>query len=868
MHIVFGTALLIIAVLLIVGILSRRHWISTVLAVAIALIGVATIYTSTSIGPSSERQLYARAVLDNLSARLFGSDAGFRTDPKMVARFETLKQRPAELTAFLRAMPKGGDLHNHLSGAIYAENYLDWARAGSLCVDQAALALRPPPCRPLFGTVPLEDVLTGKTGPDLTRDRLIDALSVRNYEIYDRSGHDQFFATFGAFDAAGDGKSGAMLAEVMHRAAEQNISYLELMMSPGMSGARALASALIWNDDLATLRAQLSDTSLDAIVTETRAEIDTMEAEARRILDCAGARPPACDVAVRHQAQVIRVFPAPQVFARTELPDVSVSLHAGELTIGLVPPKDLRFHIRDAIDVAGANRIGHGVDLLYEDAPYALLEDMVARDILVEINLTSNAVILGVEGPDHPFETYLAAGVPLTLSTDDEGVSPKRITVNLAPADLAKEGSHFDLPIALGLLAAMDVLPGDTLGQYSALGELALDGALAPVAGVLPAAIDASARDRGLICPAIQGGEAAWAGDLDILAAPDMLALVNHFKGTQMLSPPTAKAANGANIPTFPDLRDIKGQESAKRALEIAAAGGHNLLLSGPPDSGKSMLAQRLPGILPPLSSAEALEVSMIHSLSNTLPEGGLMTLRPFRDPHHSASLAALVGGGARAKPGEVSLAHRGVLFLDELPEFARQALESLRQPIESGRAVVARANNHVAYPARFQLIAAMNPCRCGHLDDPGLACSRAPKCAVDYQARLSGPLLDRTDLHVDVPAVAVADLALPPPAEGSAEVAARVAAARRIQAGRYAEHGLLTNAEADGELLESVAGPDADGKALLVAAAEKLKLSARGYHRVLRVARTLADLDEGDIPVQRGHIAEALSYRRVTPGR
>jgi len=868
MHIVFGTALLIIAVLLIVGILSRRHWISTVLAVAIALIGVATIYTSTSIGPSSERQLYARAVLDNLSARLFGSDAGFRTDPKMVARFETLKQRPAELTAFLRAMPKGGDLHNHLSGAIYAENYLDWARAGSLCVDQAALALRPPPCRPLFGTVPLEDVLTGKTGPDLTRDRLIDALSVRNYEIYDRSGHDQFFATFGAFDAAGDGKSGAMLAEVMHRAAEQNISYLELMMSPGMSGARALASALIWNDDLATLRAQLSDTSLDAIVTETRAEIDTMEAEARRILDCAGARPPACDVAVRHQAQVIRVFPAPQVFARTELPDVSVSLHAGELTIGLVPPKDLRFHIRDAIDVAGANRIGHGVDLLYEDAPYALLEDMVARDILVEINLTSNAVILGVEGPDHPFETYLAAGVPLTLSTDDEGVSPKRITVNLAPADLAKEGSHFDLPIALGLLAAMDVLPGDTLGQYSALGELALDGALAPVAGVLPAAIDASARDRGLICPAIQGGEAAWAGDLDILAAPDMLALVNHFKGTQMLSPPTAKAANGANMPTFPDLRDIKGQESAKRALEIAAAGGHNLLLSGPPDSGKSMLAQRLPGILPPLSSAEALEVSMIHSLSNTLPEGGLMTLRPFRDPHHSASLAALVGGGARAKPGEVSLAHRGVLFLDELPEFARQALESLRQPIESGRAVVARANNHVAYPARFQLIAAMNPCRCGHLDDPGLACSRAPKCAVDYQARLSGPLLDRTDLHVDVPAVAVADLALPPPAEGSAEVAARVAAARRIQAGRYAEHGLLTNAEADGELLESVAGPDADGKALLVAAAEKLKLSARGYHRVLRVARTLADLDEGDIPVQRGHIAEALSYRRVTPGR
>lgn len=469
MHAIFGAALLIIAVLLIVGMLSRRHWISTVLTIVIALIGIATLYGSTSNSPPSERQIYIRAALDNLSARtarLLGGEARFFTDPKMVALFETLKRRPAELTAFLRAMPKGGDLHNHLSGAVYAESYLDWARAENLCVDRSALALRDPPCRPLLGTIPLEDVLSGKAGPDLTRDRLIDALSVRNYEIYGRSGHDQFFATFGAFDAAGNGQSGGMLAEVMQRAAAQNISYLELMMSPGMSAARNLATALTWNDDLATLRAQLSDTSLDAIVTETRAEIDTMEAEARRILDCAGARPAACDVTVRYQAQVIRIFPPQQVFAqtifgfllvqadprvagvnfvapednpvtlsdygkqmasvafaRTELPAVSVSLHAGELTIGLVPPKDLRFHIRDAIHVAGANRIGHGVDLLYENAPYALMDDMVARDILVEINLTSNAVILGVAGKDHPFETYLAAGVPLTLSTDDEGVS-------------------------------------------------------------------------------------------------------------------------------------------------------------------------------------------------------------------------------------------------------------------------------------------------------------------------------------------------------------------------------------------------------------------------------------------------------------
>lgn len=312
---------------------------------------------------------------------------------------------------------------------------------------------------------------------------------------------------------------------------------------------------------------------------------------------------------------------------------------------------------------------------------------------------------------------------------------------------------------------------------------------------------DAAARDKGLICPAAQGGEAAWAGDLDILAAPDVLALVNYFKGTQMLSRPAAKASTTL-APNTPDLRDIKGQETAKRALEIAAACGHNLLMAGPPGAGKSMLAARLPGILPPLSAAEALEVSMIHSLSNTLPEGGLMTVRPFRDPHHSASLAALVGGGTRARPGEVSLAHRGVLFLDELPEFSRQALESLRQPIESGRAVVARANHHIAYPARFQLIAAMNPCRCGHLDDPGLACSRAPKCAVDYQARLSGPLLDRIDLNVDVPALSAANLALPPPAEGSAEVSVRVSAARKIQRKRYAGKGILTNAEADGETL------------------------------------------------------------------
>ncbi len=445
---------------------------------------------------------------------------------------------------------------------------------------------------------------------------------------------------------------------------------------------------------------------------------------------------------------------------------------------------------------------------------------------------------------------------------------PRRIIINLAPADLLKEGSHFDLPIALGLLAAMGVLDGEAVAGYTALGELGLDGALAAVAGVLPAAIHAAANERGLICPSSQGGEAAWAGGIEVLAPATLLALINHFKGTAVLTPPEPKLAEAAA--NHLDLRDIKGQETAKRALEVTAAGGHNLLMIGPPGAGKSMLAARLPGLLPPLDPAEALEVSMVHSIAGSLAGGRLMRARPFRDPHHSASLAALVGGGIRAKPGEVSLAHLGVLFLDELPEFQRPALEALRQPLETGRNAVARANAHVTYPARVQLVAAMNPCRCGYLDDPAQGCGRAPKCALDYQLRISGPLFDRIDLHVDVPAVAPADLTLPPPAEGSGEIAARVAAARARQTRRYqplANGGggrtVRCNADADGELLEQVAAPDADGRRLLTEAAERFKLTARGYHRVLRVSRTLADLD-GAETVRRPHVAEALSYRRV----
>ncbi len=450
----------------------------------------------------------------------------------------------------------------------------------------------------------------------------------------------------------------------------------------------------------------------------------------------------------------------------------------------------------------------------------------------------------------------------------------KRITVNLAPADLLKEGSHFDLPIALGLLAAMEVLPADEIAGFVALGELALDGGLSRVMGVLPAAIHADALGLGLICPGSLGGEAAWAANVQVLAPDTLLALINHFKGTQVLSPPQARLAD--NAPHYPDMSDIKGQETAKRAVEIAAAGGHNLLMVGPPGAGKSMLAARLPGLLPPLDAAEVLEISMIRSLAGELPDGALTNERPFREPHHSASMAALVGGGQRAKPGEVSLAHLGVLFLDELPEFQKPALEALRQPLEAGRVTVARANAHVTYPARIQLIAAMNPCRCGYLDNPAEACSRAPNCARDYQGKISGPLFDRIDLHVEVPAVNPADLDLPPPMESSGDIAARIAKARAIQKQRFEHLGsenklVRTNADADGKLLDDMARPDDAGRRLLVEASDRLGLTARGYHRVLRVARTLADLDGAtpdDPALTRIHIAEALSYRRVKPGQ
>ena len=440
-----------------------------------------------------------------------------------------------------------------------------------------------------------------------------------------------------------------------------------------------------------------------------------------------------------------------------------------------------------------------------------------------------------------------------------------RVVANLAPADLPKEGNHYDL----ALMATMGIIPQDALDGWAAIGELNLNGEIAPVAGALPAAMAAGAMGLGLICPEACGAEAAWAGDTAILGPRSLIALVNHFRGSQVLGPP--KTGPMIDPDRGPDLRDVKGQENAKRALEIAAAGGHNLLYIGPPGSGKSMLAQRLPGILPPLTAAELLETSLVQSIAGLIAKGALTRARPFRSPHHSASMAALTGGGLRVKPGEVSLAHNGVLFLDELPEFSAQALDSLRQPLETGEVTVARANAHVRYPARVQLVAAMNPCRCGQGGLGRGACGKAPRCQQTYQSRVSGPLMDRIDLIVDVPPVTAADLTLPPPSEGSAEVAARVAAARDLQTARAEaatpDAGATPlNARAEGGWLEAICALDAPAKALMARAAEANALTARGWTRTLRLARTIADL-EGAEAVRRVHVAEALIYRRVVPG-
>lgn len=502
---------------------------------------------------------------------------------------------------------------------------------------------------------------------------------------------------------------------------------------------------------------------------------------------------------------------------------------------------------------------------MYAEVKTVAFIGIEARPVDVQVQVAAGLPAFNIVGLADKAVAESRERVRAALNALGLGMPPKRITVNLAPADLPKIGSHYDLPIALGLMAATGAIAPDMLEGFTVIGELALDGAIMPVVGALPAAIGANRGSNGLICPAACGPEAAWASDdMTILAAPHLLNLVNHFKGTQLLTPPRpADAAADDEKPQL-DIADIKGQEGAKRALEIAAAGGHNLLMCGPPGAGKSMLAARLPSILPQLSPEEMLEVSMIQSLAGELMGGRLSRSRPFRAPHHSATMAALVGGGSKPRPGEVALAHHGVLFLDELPEFSSQVLDSLRQPLESGETAIARANHRITYPSKIQLIAAMNPCRCGRAYEPGFACGKGANCAERYQARLSGPLLDRIDLQIEVPAVTALDLLDDQPGESSETIRARVNQARAIQRQRFtslSDDPAMLNATCPAAILEQITIPTEEGRALLKDAATKLQLSARGFHKALRVARTLADL-EGRENVARAHIAEALSYR------
>lgn len=407
-------------------------------------------------------------------------------------------------------------------------------------------------------------------------------------------------------------------------------------------------------------------------------------------------------------------------------------------------------------------------------------EGVSARSVEVQCAVTPGMPAFSIVGLPDKAVSEARDRVRAALSAMSIALPSKRITINLSPADLPKEGSHFDLPIAMALLAALDILPADDVERTISLGELSLDGALVSVVGALPAAMTAAREDRALLCPEASGAEAAWVGAAKVIAAKSLADVIRHFTGQSPISP--AEPGTAFVPENGKDLRDVKGQERAKRALEIAAAGRHHILLVGTPGSGKSMLAARLSGLLPPLSPLEALETSMIHSLSGLLDEGGISRTRPFREPHHTASMAAIIGGGRTAKPGEVSLAHNGVLFMDEFPEFPRQVLETLRQPIETGEVIIARANAHIKYPCRFMLVAAANPCRCGYAFDPARACSKMPLCAQDYLGRISGPLMDRFDLRVEVPPVHFTDLDLPNNGDCSADVAKRVSTARTVQ--------------------------------------------------------------------------------------
>ena len=483
--------------------------------------------------------------------------------------------------------------------------------------------------------------------------------------------------------------------------------------------------------------------------------------------------------------------------------------------------------------------------------------------VSVEVMISSGLPKFAIVGLPDKAISEAKERIQSAFSSMGFALPAKRIIVNLAPADVVKEGSHFDLPIAVAILTALGVIPEEEVQNYMILGELGLDGVIKPVSGILPTSMSALANNLGVICPEKQVSEALWAGNKDVIGPANLVELINHFKGTQVIS-------NSSEPPTFEqkysvDMSEIKGQEIARRALEIAAVGGHHLLMVGPPGVGKSMLASRLPTILPPMTAREALEISMIKSVAGELGDNGLSIVRPFRSPHHTASQVALTGGGLHAKPGEVSLAHNGILFLDELPEFSSQALDSLRQPLETGVVSVARANGHITYPAKFQLVAAMNPCKCGHFGEPDCECAMAPLCAQKYQNRISGPLYDRIDLTVAVENINPWELASLKPSESSEVVKTRVVKAREFQNLRLKKffgEVETVNAHLSGNEIEECANLSPDALNLLTKSAEKLKLSARAYYKTMRVARTVADMAFRDVVLPED-ISMALNFRR-----